>query len=411
MVRVECSDRLVREVVAKQQARDAYLTARGKAIPDRKRVLRVGGVPEYQELIVRPIQLLHRLGVVTTPPIDNLADICSTWAYYRYLWAFALPDPPCHPAPLCLSTHALAIDFHQKGLMSDQIGVGMAALLMAESFGAPDAADVALAVDDDAWDFTLGEASPDYLFFNEDQSRLFVVECKGTRCGRPAAIDQLRRGTEQLPSLQFQDGRPDPTGLVIGTLLAADSVTVLVIDPPRDSGEGPVESYREKSGERTWRIKDAQRFAATSKAVAESKILSFAGDDEAAYQRVANLQSTRRWESQSGRSAPRETSVVENELGEFSGVSESIPVRDAVRVEVFQGIQRGLREAYLANDRDQIAELRAGLKSRRRDGRVSEAGILEPDGLAAHHQESENESTVRSFALDGTFLEMRVRAR
>src|SRR5690606_35551700 len=199
------------------------------------------------------------LGVVTTPPIDNLADICSTWAYYRYLWAFALPDPPCHTAPLCLSTHALAIDFHQKGLMSDQIGVGMAALLMAESFGAPDAADVALAVDDDAWDFTLGEDSPDYLFFDEDQSRLFVVECKGTRCGRPAAIDQLRRGTEQLRSLQFQDGRPDPTGLVIGTLLAADSVTVLVIDPPRDSGEGPVESYREKSGERTWRIKDAQR--------------------------------------------------------------------------------------------------------------------------------------------------------
>ena len=37
-----------------------------------------------REILVRPAELLHFLGRITTPRSDNLADLCSTWARIRY---------------------------------------------------------------------------------------------------------------------------------------------------------------------------------------------------------------------------------------------------------------------------------------------------------------------------------------
>ena len=345
---------------------------------------------------------------MTTPAIDNLADICSTWAYYRYLWAFEQPNPAVSRNLLRLSSHALAIDFHQKALMSDQIGVGMAALVMADLFSAPEAADVSLAVDDDAWDFTLGNESPDYLFFDESMDRLFVVECKGTRCPRPAAVDQLRRGTEQLPSILFQNGRPNPPGFVIGTMMNSEACRVLLIDPPGEEEEDSWGGkYREKLDSHSWRITDPEQFAATSRAVAQSKILSFSGEDEAAYSKLGKLKVRRKCEFRF-MSESRLLTETENIFGTFSGVAETIPVRDRVQVEIFQGLERSLRGAYIEDDIDRISYERR---------RINQANLeTTPSGgsdvqSVATHEEKGNMQVVRSFSPDGTLLEVRITTR
>ena len=93
-------------------------------------------------------------------------------------------------------------------------------------------------------------ASPDYLFWNAAQTAYYVVECKGTRCSRNVALEQLRRGTEQVPSLRFTDGRQPPTALVVGTRLTGKGTEVLVIDPPPDeeSPEGVIQGAAPRTG-------------------------------------------------------------------------------------------------------------------------------------------------------------------
>jgi hypothetical protein len=37
---------------------------------------------------ISPLNLLHSIGIITTPIIPNMVDISSTWAIIRYFWAF-----------------------------------------------------------------------------------------------------------------------------------------------------------------------------------------------------------------------------------------------------------------------------------------------------------------------------------
>ncbi|MGA2851837.1 MAG: hypothetical protein ABSE46_22775 [Terracidiphilus sp.] len=204
---VESSPRLLQQVQHRHGLKDAK---RQQAPPPRKANLTVvAAFDPTMEIQIVPAYMLHRLGVVTTPQIEDLADICSTWAYFRYLWAFDIPAPGAINPPLRLSEAAQQIDFHQKGLLSDQIGVGMAAFLLGTYLDAPLSVDVDVAVRHDAtWPVRLQyKTEPDYIFFSADQNTLYVVECKGTQSARSSALEQLRRGTEQVPSLVFEDGR------------------------------------------------------------------------------------------------------------------------------------------------------------------------------------------------------------
>src|ERR1035438_6600882 len=119
---VESSQALVQEVQQIHAAKDAKRVQDGDPIPPRKNNLAPVATfaPELQVPVV-PAYLLERLGVVTTPLIPNLADLCSTWARLRYLWAFEIPNPGAQAPRLKLSAEARNIDFHQKGLLSDEI--------------------------------------------------------------------------------------------------------------------------------------------------------------------------------------------------------------------------------------------------------------------------------------------------
>lgn len=191
-------------------------------------------VHPHRVATIRPVEILGAMGLITTPRIDNLVDLCSTWARIRYIWAF-------HPEPISwygtskqlrLSNEALDIDFHQKTLLSDEIGVGMAALVMDKYFNGynPVDIDVALKQSSIPGMSKIGEASPDYIFQNKLNNSYMVVECKGTRSGYNTVLNQLKRGTEQVRSLQFTS--TTVPSYVIATEMSSSRTNVYVIDPP-----------------------------------------------------------------------------------------------------------------------------------------------------------------------------------
>ncbi len=96
-----------------------------------------------KEIDITPAELLYCIGRVTTPRASNLSDLCSTWASIRYVWAF---EPDTRVTDLCLSNIARDIDFHQKGVFSDEAGVGMAAFIIEKYFHGYNPIDVTLAI-------------------------------------------------------------------------------------------------------------------------------------------------------------------------------------------------------------------------------------------------------------------------
>jgi hypothetical protein len=282
--------------------------------------------------------------------------------------------------------------------MSDQLGVGMAALIMEQYFHASDAVDVDVAVADASLGLTLEQATtPDYIFGNPSNSVMFVVECKGTHGSRSSVVDQLRRGTEQLPSLKFTDGRPPPQGLIIGTQLSPSGVKVYVVDPPGDD-DTEVEP-RERRDRRTLVIPDSNAFERASRAAAQAKLLAFAGEEQASASRLRGVWPE--WVETAPRERGRAPFVRENRFGVFRGRLDRLILADGVQVEVFQGLERNLLEAYTGDDRDAVATGVIGLDRRRR-----EVSSETPSGLGVESTLDSNSATVRSVALDGTIFEL-----
>jgi hypothetical protein len=398
---VESSSSLVEEVRQQHKKKDAKRQEAGQPIPPRKDTLAVVPVfsPEKSVDII-PAYMLNRLGVVTTPAIENLADICSTWAYFRYLWAFEIP-PTIGTTPLLrLSQAAREIDFHQKGLLSDQIGVGMAAVLLGMYLNAPLAADVAVAMNDPAWPIELQyDTSPDYLFFNPTQTNLFIVECKGTQTTRASSLDQLRRGTEQVPSLTFTDGRKPPS-LVVATCLSKSGTRVLVIDPPEDDQPKNLERT-ERVTQREWRVRDDVEFARATRLISEAKVLSFAGADEAAASKIERVH--KRILSRP-RTEPREIEVRENEFGMFRGVRQRVGMRDRFNIDVFQALDTAVLKGILSEEPEQTDEQMREFQHRLSVISEEKAEVLQP--VIATQQKGA--LVVRTAGPDGSLLEVRV---
>jgi hypothetical protein len=399
-VRVESSPALIGQVQERQLRKNAERQRRGRPIPPSKTaIIPVAAFAPETVVPIAPAYLLHRLGVVTTPPVENLADICSTWAYLRYLWAFEIPPPGAVNAALCLSDAAREIDFHQKSLLSDQIGVGMAAVLLGTHMQAPLAADVSVAMNDPSWpiDFQ-DDTSPDYLFFDSAQATIFIVECKGTQTTRAASVDQLRRGAEQVPSLTFTDGRRPPA-IVVATLLSRQGTQVFIIDPPEDeemSSDFP--DRPERVGKREWRVRNDAEFTRSTRLISEAKTLSFAGADEAA---DSKLERAHARDQGTPRSMPRQTEITENEFGRFRGARQRVAMKDRLNVEVFQALDTSVYEAMLSEEPQRTTEEIRTFQSR---AASMTADLSQPVATTRER----DVLVVRSAGPDGTLLEVRV---
>jgi hypothetical protein len=399
-VHVESSPSLLQEVQKRNARNDAKRQQLGKAIPARKNTLSaVSAFAPQQVLEVVPAYILHRLGVVTTPAVENLADICSTWAYIRYLWAFDIPAPGTVNAILRLSDAAKNIDFHQKGLLSDQIGVGMSAFLLGTYLNAPLAADVSVAMGDPAWPIDLRhDTSPDYLFFDAAQTNLFIVECKGTQTSRYYSLDQLCRGTEQVPSLTFTDGRTPPS-LVIATCLTEEGTSILLVDPPNDDELPPEHLARpERVGDREWRVRNDAEFSQATRLISEAKVLSFAGAYQAAASKLDRAHI--RTAGMPGFVGP-EPVFTENEFGKFRGVRQRVGLKDRFNIDVFQALDTSVYEALLSEESVRTVEALRSFQSR---SALVNVEMTQPV-LTTHEKEA---VVVRSAGPDGSLLEIRV---
>ena len=373
----------------------AAQAARGPAAIQTKAVAIVPGFDPPVTEEFRLIELLHALGEITTPPATNYTDLSATWAIIRYIWAFELGLQNI-PMPLTLSLTARALDFHQKSLLSDQIGVGMAALIMKRRFAVPAAIDVSIALNDPTWFLFQGSRrSPDYLFHDRTiNGPVFIVECKGNQSGRSETIHQLRSGTEQVQSVAFTNGRAS-TPLVIATWLKNGS-EVFIIDPPEDRPpKGPYgtsgDSKATERSPRRWVVTDPERFSRDLSRFHAAQLLNFAGDFDAATRTARiELPDIPRPVPRRGRPAIRH-----NEFGMFEGRNFQISLPDGTPLQVFRGLLRSIRREILHRPED--------VDSITRNTTVSRV-----NGITVVHERHQRRPNVSSVSDSGTMFELTI---
>ncbi|MBN1856435.1 MAG: hypothetical protein JW846_05710 [Dehalococcoidia bacterium] len=330
-VDIDSSTNLVSEVRAQQLMR-VLSVAKGKQAPTYKQ----GLVPEprflqVNPLLVSPLELLHTIGLVTTPSIPNLARLSATWAVLRYIWAFV----PTHKrgAPLKLSAWARSLDFHQKGLLSDEVGVGMAAVLMRRCLGKHRHVDITEALEDPKWPIKRsGARLPDYLFYNK-RSDAVIVECKGTQSERSASMAQLCSGTGQLPSITWVSGASMPS-YVVATWLQKAGTRVFALDPDEElTPDWPVDPVGK------WSVIDDNQLMQHLELRWRAKLSCFAGDFATAHKLV------------SAKAKPTvdfaypaiQMDDIKTALGQFVGTKGDL-ILGGVRIEVFRGMLRGMAD-------------------------------------------------------------------
>jgi hypothetical protein len=352
-VNVESSNQLLAKVNWQVQKRKNALQAKGAPPPVFKNASVFGPLQGRQLWEIRAIDLLHKIGFLTTPGWVNMARLSASWATRRYFWAIG--EPVGQQPNLRLSDDARRMDFHQKTLLSDEFGVGMAGLLMENFFGAGSFVDVSIALDDPAAYQGIereGEAQPDYLMWaDEPGSPYYVVECKGTQTSQAESHNQMRRGLEQVPSVVLGAGPRQVVTVVVATCLLSESTDVLVLDPPPDKpeddeiGEEASERVSDRTGKRSWRINDPLAFHERTVIAEESNLLKWAGQFQTAIVRDRHLEGTQPRLIEMP-NAPLETK--RTDVGNFRGIEEPLfPALGARNLRVFTGVEEGLLESLM----------------------------------------------------------------
>jgi hypothetical protein len=348
-VSVESSPQLVQNVNRKMARRRAILQAKQVAVPVSKNATVIPALAGRRNWNIRAIDLLRKIGYLTTPSWVNMAQLSASWATRRYFWAVADPGQGA-PAvsEFRLSSDARAMDFHQKTLLSDEFGIGMAGLLV-ESFFETDAfSDVSVALGDPVAFQDIvqeGEAQPDYLMWAEaGNTPYYLVECKGCQTNKNTSYDQLRRGLEQVRTIQLGPGPRQLLTLVIATCLLGDRTEILVLDPPPGGDDkSKREKSKAKSREREFRVEDRKIFHQRAVIAQESQLLKWAGQ-----YRTASAQDLKL-----GRSAPEGAALVdvpletkETAFGEFRGRSQPLfPELGDGNLRIFTGVEAELLES------------------------------------------------------------------
>lgn len=337
-------------------------------------------------LPVRIIDVLHAVGVVTTPPITELVDLSSTWAEIRYVWAFRpVFGAPMRPRNLRMNDVVKDLDFHQKTLLSDELGVGFGAYYMLQQVGATDPIDAFVAMKRGQFGLrgNRRRAIPDYIFRSGDGGGYYVIECKGTQSGRPTAINQLRRGTEQVGAVTISSPAP-VTRLVIGASLK-DAVTVYIIDPPdREHPEHDEPDARRIEPLVRWAPVEIATFAA-------AKRLTYIGDHQTADKILVDTVERLRPLPDAQRPLER----YETDNGNFIGTTDSRRALDGRTLTIFRGLLQDLHQRDVSGvSRERATEKLLEPRPRR----TFTTSATFHGGVAS----------VQSISPEGTVLEIRI---
>ena len=339
----------VDKVQAMATARRQALVAAGKPAPRTKPAQLLALPINPPSIQFRAIDVLRKIGELTTPQWANMARLSSSWATRRYFWAIAAPRRA--PDRFRLNPECRDLDFHQKTLMSDEFGVGFAGLAMEQLFNCDSWVDVSVALADrQRYQNVLrrGRLQPDYLMWRELPGEpYYVVECKGSQSQRNVSLDQIRRGLEQVPSLRFAGGARRVERFVVATLIQTSDTTVFIIDP--EDEETPEERERrlqaeksertsEKLSDNVWFIPNPERFEDKAADVQSAQLLKWAGQYRSAAEIEASIEI-----------APRRNLVPEDRpmdsfvVGEFTFDGFRVPLFPELRgghLNVFLGVER-----------------------------------------------------------------------
>jgi hypothetical protein len=277
----------------------------------------------------------------------------------------------------------------------------MAAFLLGAYLDAPLSVDVDVAVSDPTWPVSLQyKTEPDYIFFSADQSNMFVVECKGTQSARSSALEQLRRGTEQVPSLVFADGRRPPS-LISATCLSRKGTRVLLIDPPGDEGPDNRTEGPESVDRRERKIHDDPEFGRVIRLLSNAKVLTFAGAGQAAASMLERAHTRSAW---TPRTTPREPEILENEFGRFRGIRQRVGLRDRFNLDIFQAVDTKVYDALVSEEPARTQEELRNYQTRTAIAAGAGQGL--PQNVLTSRERGA--VVVRSAGPDGSLLEIRV---
>jgi hypothetical protein len=276
------------------------------------------------------------------------------------------------------------LDFHQKTLLSDELGVGFGCYFMLQVVGAVDPIDAYVAMRQGQFGLrgARRRGIPDYIFTASDGSGYFVVERKGTQSGRATVINQLRRGTEQVQAVDI-DPPASVRRLVVGASLK-DAIAVYVIDPPDgdfdgDGSEGvPIDPLVR------WSPSDIPVFAA-------AKRLTYIGDNLAASKTIAGLVEPRF----AIEGAQRPIERHETELGRFVGTVDGRRTPDGRTLTIFRGLSEEIYKRDVSGDRqpDETRRVDTSIGGRAFKTSTTAEGAT---------------TSVRSLSPDGTLLDIRI---
>jgi hypothetical protein len=307
------------------------------------------GVTSYN---LRPVDLLRKIGQLTTPSSLNMARFSASWATRRYFWAI---EPGA--GLFRLSRDARQLDFHQKTLLSDEFGIGMAGLVMEAYFQADGFSDLSAALADPTLGLKhRGDPEPDYLMWSGITGAYFVVECKGCQTSQSAALNQIRRGMEQLPTVTFTDTNRTMVSLVIATVLENDSTTVIVLDPPDDEREFRGDNVSDRVGQKRWTIASEQKLFDRALNVQRSYLLKWSGQNQAAAQIDEHLEVQRIASMDLVNAVPEERGIRGDR---FLGYRSALfPELFQGKVTIFSGVQSDIVDA----SRSSSTEMRQALR-------------------------------------------------
>ena len=209
---------------------------------------------------------------------------------------------------------------------------------------------------------------PDYIFRGPLRDQYFVVECKGTQSRRPAAINQLQRGTEQVVTVDI-DPPAAITRLVIGSWLNP-TISLLLVDPD----ERP--EVRNLS---RWSVQELRSFA-------EAKRLTYIGDYGGAVRALHDFVETIPLIEYE----PRELALRKTGHGTFEGSEETRRTPDGRELRMFRGIRPQLPPEPVLQSESQSGDERES------------PFILETDSEPDH-------AMVRSISPDGSVFEVDIR--
>jgi len=177
-------------------------------------------VPQTGRLSFSLLQFLSSIGTLTTLSYPVEYDLSRIHAFFRYAWL------PAAPGPLRLRDSISEVDFHQKTLISDELGVGVSGLVASQLFGVryfADASPFLKKYSSIAYAGASGRTkTPDFIGL-DDTGKFFVIEAKGTQSGEATVRKQVRSGRIQKSNVMFSGGIT-PVRIVVATKFSRASL-------------------------------------------------------------------------------------------------------------------------------------------------------------------------------------------